>query len=357
MDEPYPVATDRNAGSEPANATRLLLSLVPVPLALLDRSGGLLWGNEAYLRARLPGTEGGDEDLQLEPEWSELARQADSSGTAACTLSGEGREWLGALRSSPEVIPGCSYLLSLFEVTERIEAEAEHQRHLRHEALARMASGLNHDFNNVLFILSGNLELAEIASAPANRASIERASESLDRAREFCRRLATLSRGGDPKLAPVNAEDWLERVCAKIATPSHPVVCSLSRPLPKVRIDEAQFETVFRALAENAREACGTSGSLLLRARMEFLPASSPVGIGPGNHLAIEFTDTGEGMCSDVTARAGEPYFTDKLGGRGLSLAEARSIILRHGGRLQVRSRKGFGTRVLVWLPIDCHAE
>jgi signal transduction histidine kinase len=93
-------------------------------------------------------------------------------------------------------------------------------------------------------------------------------------------------------------------------------------------------------LAVNARDAMPDGGTLSITAR-------------PGEDgLVVEVADTGVGMDEATRARALEPFFTTKgANGTGLGLATVYGIVNRYGGRLQLESTPGAGTRVTVWLP------
>jgi signal transduction histidine kinase len=326
-------------------------NLLPSPVACLDRDGGILWSNNSYLMSGLPSDSlaVAAENGGLEPGWAEIDAAIRAEGRAAGVLRCDGRIWIIQMN----LLPGEEGLhTAVFsEATSLMETEAEHQRHLRQEALARMASGINHDFNNVLFILSGNLELAEMTSSPETRETLAKAADSLDRARDFCRRLTTLARGGDPRQELTEPARWLASMVDKLSTPLHPITLEMESSLPNVCIDTDQFGEVLRGIVENAREAMPGSGSIQFVARREFVHVCNRLLLAPGPYLVLEIRDYGRGMPPCVLERAGEPFYTTRPLGRGLDLAEARAIAQRHGGRLVLRSRLGAGTTVLLHIP------
>ena len=67
--------------------------------------------------------------------------------------------------------------------------------------------------------------------------------------------------------------------------------------------------------------------------------------------IRIEVSDTGVGISEENLARLFEPFFTTKSGGTGLGLTNAKRIIQQHGGDIEVRSKMGVGTTVIVTLP------
>ncbi|MFG6441242.1 ATP-binding protein [Roseateles sp. LKC17W] len=112
--------------------------------------------------------------------------------------------------------------------------------------------------------------------------------------------------------------------------------------LPPVRCIAAQLNQVFMNLIVNAAHAIPERGTISLSTRAE------------EGWVCIEVADTGSGMTDEVKRRIFEPFFTTKPVGKGtgLGLSLSFSIVQKHGGRLEVDSEPGVGTRFLVWIPI-----
>lgn len=117
---------------------------------------------------------------------------------------------------------------------------------------------------------------------------------------------------------------------------------------PAVYGDANLLRQVFDNLVQNACQAMINGGTLTVRAK----PASEE-GI---DGVAVEVSDTGEGMDTQVRSRAGTPFFTTRPGGTGLGLAICDRIVTAHGGVLQIKSRSGEGTVVSVFLPSNPEA-
>jgi hypothetical protein len=108
----------------------------------------------------------------------------------------------------------------------------------------------------------------------------------------------------------------------------------------RVWADSNLLRQVFDNLIENAMQAMEFGGTLTVRVR----PAGA-------DFVAVEIIDTGEGMDSAVRARAKDPFFTTRPSGTGLGLAIVDRIVGAHGGRIEIDSRAGEGTKVSVELP------
>lgn len=112
--------------------------------------------------------------------------------------------------------------------------------------------------------------------------------------------------------------------------------------LPPVRCIAAQLNQVFMNLIVNAAHAIPDHGAITLSTRTE------------GNWVCVEVADTGTGMTEEVKRRIFEPFFTTKPVGKGtgLGLSLSFSIVQKHGGRIEVDSEPGVGTRFSVWIPV-----
>jgi two-component system NtrC family sensor kinase len=113
--------------------------------------------------------------------------------------------------------------------------------------------------------------------------------------------------------------------------------------LPPVRCIAAQLNQVFMNLIVNAAHAIPERGTITLTTRVE------------GECVCVEIADTGSGMSEEVKRRIFEPFFTTKPVGQGtgLGLSLSFSIVQKHGGRIEVDSEPGVGTRFKVWIPIQ----
>jgi PAS domain S-box-containing protein len=114
-------------------------------------------------------------------------------------------------------------------------------------------------------------------------------------------------------------------------------------PLPPVHCIAAQLNQVFMNLIVNAAHAIPERGTITLATRAE------------GDWVCVEISDTGTGMSEEVKRRIFEPFFTTKPVGKGtgLGLSLSFSIVQKHGGRIEVDSEPGVGTRFRVWIPVQ----
>src|SRR5690606_6144127 len=133
------------------------------------------------------------------------------------------------------------------------------------------------------------------------------------------------------------------------------ITTDLAPDLPPLRADRSQLEQVLLNLAVNARDAMPTGGVLTIRtfAATEVGPPADGDALPAGTYVALEVTDTGEGMETEVLERIFEPFFTTKEFGRGtgLGLSTVYGIVKQSGGDVRVRTALGRGTTFTVLLP------
>ncbi|NIM17823.1 MAG: hypothetical protein GTO45_38090 [Candidatus Aminicenantes bacterium] len=112
-------------------------------------------------------------------------------------------------------------------------------------------------------------------------------------------------------------------------------------------IDEELLREALVNLIDNAVDAMPQGGKL----RISFVPVASPAKEGV-SHVLIEVEDTGHGMDEEELSQIFTPFFTRKVKGTGIGLTICKRIIEAHGGNIEVHSRKDFGTRITITLPV-----
>jgi PAS domain S-box-containing protein len=230
------------------------------------------------------------------------------------------------------------------------------------EALGKLTGGVAHDFNNVLQVLRGNLELLGARHDDVwSRSRIGRAIEAVERGSKLASQL--LAFGRRQALLPVaihlgevlhGMEDLLrralgERVRVKIDQ------SEAGGELWNVLVDPHQLENVVLNLAINSRDGMPSGGVLTLGLSNAVFGAQTALAmqIQPGEYVKMTVTDTGAGMSAEVAERAFDPFFTTKPEGQGmgLGLSMAYGFVLQSGGHIELASTPGVGTTVTVYLP------
>ena len=124
--------------------------------------------------------------------------------------------------------------------------------------------------------------------------------------------------------------------------------------LPAAKADSNQLEMALLNLGVNARDAMPEGGSLRISATRE-LVSRSREDLKGGDYVRLSVADTGVGMDEATRLRAIEPFFSTKGVGKGtgLGLSMVHGLAAQLGGALTIQSRRGIGTNVELWLPVD----
>jgi hypothetical protein len=214
------------------------------------------------------------------------------------------------------------------------------------EAVARLAGGVAHDFNNILLALRayGELALRRMDAGADPRSEVLEMLASAERASALTRRL--LAFGGRHLLRPevVDLNEFagaMDESLASLLGPSVTLTLAPSAEPARAIIDRRLFEQVLLSLTENAKAAMPDGGRLTIAIATR------------GSTVELAVTDTGHGMDDETAMRALEPFFTTRgEGATGLGLATARGIVTQSGGTLGVESQPGVGTTIRIELPI-----
>ena len=261
---------------------------------------------------------------------------------------------------------GVSAMLFAASLAEREAAQEELRRseeRSRHawkmEALGHLASGIAHEFNNLLTVIRGHASILEtkITLDDARRSSVEEISKAAERASEATRRILAFGRRDDgvPVVLDLQvAIRGLVPVLTPLLSRKITLRLELEPRLPCVRIDPGMLEQAVLNLVLNARDALPRGGRVTIRARRSTPQTSA----GESCCVELSVIDTGDGMDEATRRRLFEPYFTTKPRGKGsgLGLAMVHGIVTRAGGSADVWSEPGRGSVFTIRLPADLHS-
>ena len=282
---------------------------------------------------------------------------APEAGCSECRadvcLSGE---------SSPDQLARVArVLIELGQVRLRVEAAGHTERRPapraeRMEALGRLTGGIVHDLNNLLFVITGQVELARRLLRPEHPAfaRLVPALHAAERAAALNRQLLEFGRGSPADLRPVDLNAvvaQLDRMLQRVIGEDVKVEVRAGRGLGRVRGDVAEMERLLLNLALNARDAMPGGGRLTIETRDVEIAGGSDPPAPPGRYVLVAVSDEGLGMDEETRKRIFEPFFTTKPEGAGLGLATVNGIVELSGGCIRVDSEPGRGTTFQVYLP------
>ena len=243
---------------------------------------------------------------------------------------------------------------------DRTRTEVAFRQAQRLEAVGRLASGVSHDFNNMLTAITSYAEMVRggLPQDSPLRADVDEILGAAGRAAALTRQLLAFSRQQvlQPRIVLLNdCVSGMENMLRRLTGNSVELVTRLDQNLGMVKADAGQLEQVILNLCVNARDAMPDGGTLTIETtNVELSPtATLEQSIeAAGEYVMLAVTDTGTGMDADTKARIFEPFFTTKSEqGTGLGLATVYGIVKQSGGDIWVYSEPGRGTSFKVFLP------
>lgn len=217
-----------------------------------------------------------------------------------------------------------------------------------------MASGIAHNFNNILTAILGNISLAEISCHDASLkdllVSIKTAAK---RAKDLTAQLLTFSKSGTP-IRKISALDRLIQKTADFALSGSNINCVISAEddLWPVYIDESQISLALQNIINNGVQGMPGGGTINVDCRNFEVQESDPVPLRPEKYVHIIIADEGEGIPNNQMDKIFDPNSTITSNKQGLGLATAYSIIKQHNGQISVESNMDHGTTFHVYLPV-----
>jgi signal transduction histidine kinase len=224
------------------------------------------------------------------------------------------------------------------------------------EAMGRLASGVAHDFRNVLVgVMTHASFLIRDRAASPERVSDAQAILSLaEQGAELAKDLMTL--GSDVRHVPsvLDLGETVASSAAMLRSILRECSCDLKidvgRVSSRVFMDRTDVQRVLFNLVVNSRDAMSASGTVEVSVTETEVESDTN---GPAVYVVLVVEDSGAGMDEATMERAFDPFFSTKPDGRGtgLGLSIVRSIVERAGGFVRVESTPGQGTAIRVYLP------
>ncbi|MEW5962398.1 MAG: PAS domain S-box protein [Pseudomonadota bacterium] len=277
-------------------------------------------------------------------------------------------------RSNGEVFPGAAlramivdsagrehgYLECIRDISDERRREAQLVQAQRMEAIGQLTGGVAHDFNNILTVILGNIELLETRlSTDLDQGLAREAREAADMGARLTDRLLTFGRRQLLETQQINLNQFVLEMTGLLRRTIGADIdlsTALAGDLWPTEADPAQVENAVLNLAINSRDAMPSGGRLLIETRNVSLDARAvepTPELQPGDYVVLSVSDTGHGMPDSVKARAFEPFFTTKGAGKGsgLGLATIYGFVKQTGGHATIYSEVGKGTVVNLYFP------
>ena len=274
----------------------------------------------------------------------------------------DGRRRIAALSGARDELADTHARL-LADVAERERIEGQLRQMQKMEAVGQLTGGVAHDFNNMLAIIIGSLDLAKRRLTGQEDARvggcIDNAMESAATAAQLTSRLLAFSRQQPLVPQPLDANKLvagMSELLRRTVLEDIRMETVLAAGLWRISVDGNQLESAILNLCINSRDAMPDGGLLTIEtanAHLDDAYAASETEVAAGQYVMIGISDTGTGMPPEVVGRAFDPFYTTKGVGKGtgLGLSQVYGFVKQSGGHVKIYSEPGRGTTVRVYLP------
>lgn len=230
------------------------------------------------------------------------------------------------------------------------------------ESISVLAGGMAHDFNNILFPISGMCELLmeDLPEGSLEHESVLEIYQAAKRAGDLVKQILSFSRRTEHEKMPTRIQQMLKEI-AKLVRSTIPsnieIVYEIQNNCPPVMADPTQLHHIVMNLITNAYQAMETTRGRItvsLKSISVEEGAESELTLPPGKYAQFSVADTGCGIDPGIMDKIFEPYFTTKAQGKGtgLGLSVVYGIVKDHQGDIRVSSRPGKGTAMVLFFPV-----
>jgi signal transduction histidine kinase len=246
------------------------------------------------------------------------------------------------------------------DITQHKVLEARLRHGEKMQAVGLLAGGVAHNFNNILTVVLGSLELAHSKVNASSRvgALLVRAIEAGRKGAEIAHQLLAFARLQPLIPKPADPAELLRGVYLLLQNGLSAIVqvrLEMASDLGSIEIDPVEFELALLNLAMNANDAMPNGGQLRLQASTQCI-CDTRLGLD-GRFLVVEVTDDGVGIAPENLPNVFEPFYTTKEVGKGIGmgLSQVHGFAHQSGGAVDIDSIPGRGTRVRLFLPSTEH--
>jgi signal transduction histidine kinase/CheY-like chemotaxis protein len=243
------------------------------------------------------------------------------------------------------------------EILERQRAEDALRQSQKLEALGQLTGGVAHDFNNLMFVITGNLHLLKGKVTAGGEAQMKAIEQAVARGESLTRQLLTFARRQTLQPTVVELREHMRRVVELLRRSLRgdiEIRLDVAPGTWPVEIDPNEFELAMINIALNARDAMPAGGTLTLTIDNESLAVgNAALPELAGDFVRIAIGDSGHGIAAAMLSRVFEPFFTTKEVGKGtgLGLSQVYGFAKQSGGLATIASVEGKGTTITLYLP------
>jgi PAS domain S-box-containing protein len=338
-----------------------LVHRLPEMLFTVDEKGRFLWANNtAYALLGLPAKVVPGRsifDYCVKPETLKLDKTEFKSTIQIKDFQGRTKFVDCVLQPRDEGGKGIVYEGIMADVSDRELALSQREemvsrlhQYQKMESLGTLASGMAHDFNNILQTIGDITQLVEKDTAEEEtKKRMEVVSETLVEARILISELLALGKKKLLDYESIHLQDFFEEIIPLYGAqlgPKFEVVLKVPDEPLWIQGDAGYFKRIFQNLIGNSRDAMPEGGTITIECFSEH-------GDGKLGTAVIRVADTGTGIPHDIIDKVFDPFFTTKKPGKGtgLGLALVQRVVSLHNGRIAVEKTDRSGTTFRIEIP------
>lgn len=247
------------------------------------------------------------------------------------------------------------YVIVFRDITEKKHLEEEHFKARKLESISLLASGIAHDFNDLLTGIITNLFMAKMGvdSLAESYQLITSAEKAAFQASILTKQLLTFATLESTTKEETSIKEFIENsIGFYLKNSKSEYHLHLIDKLYNVNVDRGQIDKVFNNIIQNADQSMPDGGVIHVSGENFILEGINPsLPIKSGKYVKISISDQGPGISDEILPKIFDPYFSTKKKGNGLGLTTAYSIIQNHGGHITVSSQSDIGTTFTIYLP------
>ncbi len=258
----------------------------------------------------------------------------------------------------PSVAESHHAMVCLTDITEALDSRQQFLEAKHLQAIGLLASGVAHEYNN---ILTGVLAMSELALREAvndaQRSHLEIVVQAAKRCTELSSNLLSLSRSTPRQNEPLDLREIIHEALRFVRNSRGIQIELLESVKSRTHIavvgNRNELATLLLNLMINACDAMENRGTITLR--IDYAELAKPSGsLEPTPHVVLQLSDTGPGIPEEIIPHIFEPFFTTKRVGKGsgLGLATAKAIATAHGGNIEVKFVPSGGAVFEIPLPL-----
>ncbi|MEI8243341.1 MAG: PocR ligand-binding domain-containing protein [bacterium] len=241
---------------------------------------------------------------------------------------------------------------------EKLEAQLQHAQKM--DSVGRLAGGVAHDFNNMLQVILGHVEMAMEQVSPASplQSDLAEIQKAAEHSADLTRRLLAFGRKQMIVPSVLNLNETVGGVLVMLRRLIGEEINLVWRPaaeLWSVKVDSSQVEQILTNLCVNARDAISGGGTITVETGNRALDeedCAAQATLTPGDYVLLSVSDSGCGMDAETKTHLFEPFYTTKDVGKGsgLGLAMVYGIVKQNSGFVSVDSEPGHGSTFSIFL-------